>query len=110
MIYTKLCGDKYVLGNIELGYIYKDRISFTMTNTDIRDRSTETIEIRNGYYYSRPGNIGSTKLYALNADASFNPASWFSLELSGDLWQIRQASSFYTGTLNSHNISFSGQA
>jgi hypothetical protein len=112
--YTFYVGNPYLLpsysGNIELGYIYKDRISFTMTYTDIRDRSTETIEIRNGYYFSRPGNISSTKLYDLNADASFDPASWFSLELSGDVWQIRQASAFYTGTLNSHNTSFSGQA
>jgi hypothetical protein len=112
--YTFYTGNPYLLpsysGDIELGYIYKDRISITMTYTDIRDRSTETIEIRNGYYYSRPGNIGSTKLYDLNADASFDPASWFSLELSGDVWQIRQASAFYTGTLKSRNTSFSGQA
>jgi hypothetical protein len=112
--YTFYTGNPYLLpsysGNFELGYIYKDRISVTMTYTDIRDRSTETIEIRNGYYFSRPGNIGSTKLYDLNADASFDPASWFNLELSGDLWQIRQASAFYTGTLNSRNTSFSGQA
>ncbi|MCQ6960742.1 TonB-dependent receptor [Mucilaginibacter aquariorum] len=112
--YTFYIGNPYLLpsysGNVELGYIYKDRISVTITYTDIRDRSTETIEIRNGYYYSRPGNIGSTKLYALNADASFDPASWFSLELSGDLWQLRQSSDFYTGTLKSHSTSFSGQA
>jgi len=112
--YTFYIGNPYLLpsysGNFEFGYIYKDRISLTMTYTDIRDRSTETIEIRNGYYYDRPGNIGSTKLYDLNADASFDPASWFSLELSGDVWQIRQASDFYTGILNSNNSSFSGQA
>ncbi|MBB6112170.1 Outer membrane receptor proteins, mostly Fe transport [Mucilaginibacter lappiensis] len=112
--YTFYIGNPYLRpsysGNFELGYIYKDRISLTMTYTDIRDRSTETIEIRNGYYYDRPGNIGSTKLYDLNADASFDPAQWFNLELSGDVWQLRQASDFYTGTLNSHNTSFSGQA
>lgn len=112
--YTFYIGNPYLQpsysGNFEFGYIYKDRISLTMTYTDIRDRSTETIEIRNGYYYDRPGNIGSTKLYDLNADASFDPASWFSLELSGDIWQIRQSSDFYTGTLNSRNTSFSGQA
>jgi len=112
--YTFYTGNPYLLpsysGNLELGYIYKDRISVTMTYTDIRDRSAETIEIKNGYYYSRPRNIGSTKLYDLNADASFDPANWFSLELSGDVWQIRQVSAFYTGSLNSRNTSFSGQA
>jgi hypothetical protein len=112
--YTFYIGNPYLRpsysGDFELGYIYKDRISVTMTYTDIRDRSTETIEIRNGYYYDRPGNIGNTKLYDLNADASFDPAKWFNLELSGDLWQLRQASDFYTGTLNSHSTSFSGQA
>ncbi len=112
--YTFYIGNPYLRpsysGDFELGYIYKDRISVTMTYTNIHDRSTETIEIRNGYYYDRPGNIGSTKLYDLNADASFDPAKWFSLELSGDVWQLRQASDFYTGTLNNHSTSFSGQA
>ncbi|WP_214073234.1 TonB-dependent receptor [Mucilaginibacter sp. dw_454] len=112
--YTFYIGNPYLLpsysANFELGYIYKDRISVTMTYTDIRDRSTETIEILNGYYYDRPGNIGSTKLYDLNADASFDPSKWFNLELSGDVWQIRQASDFYTGTLNSRSTSFQGLA
>ncbi len=112
--YTFYVGNPYLLpsysADFELGYIYKDRISLTMTYTDIRDRSTETIEILNGYYYDRPGNIGSTKLYDLNADASFDPTKWFSLELSGDVWQIQQASDFYTGALNSNSTSFSGQA
>jgi len=49
-------------------------------------------------------------LFDLNADASFDPALWFNFELSEDVWQIRQASDFYTGTLNSHGTSFSGEA
>lgn len=112
--YTFYIGNPYLLpsysGNVELGYIYKDRISVTLNYIDIRDRVTETIEIRNGLYYDRPGNIGSTKLYDLNVDAGFEPTSWFSLQLSSDVWHLRSASNFYTGTLNNSSTSFSGQA
>jgi len=112
--YTYYIGNPYLLpsysGDFELGYIYKDRISVTLNYMDISDRVTETIEIRNGYYYDRPGNIGSTKVYDLNVDTGFDPATWFSLQLSGDVWQIREKSDFYTGTLNTHSTNFSGQA
>jgi outer membrane receptor protein involved in Fe transport len=112
--YTYYTGNPYLLPsyskNYELGYIYKDRITVTLSYMDIGNRVTETIDIRNGYYYDRPGNIGNTKIYDLNVDAGFDPTSWFSLQLSGDVWQIRQNSDFYTGTLANHSLSFSGQA
>jgi hypothetical protein len=112
--YTYYIGNPYLRpsysGDFELAYIYKDRITVTLNYTDIRNRVTETIEIRNGYYYDRPGNIGSTKLYDLNIDADFEPATWFNLQLSSDVWHIRETSDFYTGTLNTGSTSFSGQA
>jgi hypothetical protein len=112
--YTYYIGNPYLLpsysGNFELAYIYKDRITLTLNYMDIRDRVTETIEIRNGYYYDRPGNIGSAKLYDLNIDAGFEPATWFSLQLSGDVWHIRETGKFYTGTLNTRSTNFAGQA
>lgn len=112
--YTYYIGNPYLLpsysGNVELGYTYKNRISLTLTYLNIRDRVTETIEIRNGYYYSRPGNIGSTKLFDLNVDAGFEPTKWFSVQLSGDVWHLRSTSDFYTGVLNNKGTSFSFQA
>ena len=112
--YTFYMGNPYLLpsysANIELGYIYKDRISTTLTYTDIRNRVTETIDIRNGIYYDQPGNIGSTKLYDWNVDASFDLASWFNLQLSGDVYHISSVSNFYTGTLNTNSTSVAGQA
>jgi hypothetical protein len=112
--YTYYMGNPYLLPsyskNYELAYIYKDRITVTLNYMNIENRVTETIAIRDGYYYDRPGNIGNTKIYDLNVDAGFDPATWFSLQLSGDLWQIRQRSDFYTGTLANHSRSYSGQA
>jgi hypothetical protein len=112
--YTLYIGNPYLLpsysGSYELAYIYKDRITVTLNYIDIRDRVTETIEIRKGYYYDRPGNIGSTKLYDLNIDAGFEPTTWLSLQFSGDVWHIRETSDFYTGTLNTRSTNFSGQA
>ncbi len=111
--YTYYIGNPYLLPsysrNYELGYSYKDRITVTMNYMDIRDRVNETIEIRNGYYYDRPGNIGKTKIYDINVDAGFDPATWFSLQLSGDVWHIRETSDFYTGILNTRSTNFSGQ-
>lgn len=112
--YTFYTGNPYLLpsysGNVELSYIYKDRISATLSYLNIRDRVTETIEIRNRYYYSRPGNISSTKLYDLNLDAGFEPARWFTLQLSGDVWYLHSKSHFYTGELNNQSINFSLQS
>ncbi len=112
--YTYYTGNPYLLPsyskNYELGYIYKDRISVTLSYMDIGNRVTETIDIRNGYYYDKPGNIGNTKIFDLNVDAGFDPTAWCSLQLSGDVWQIHQRSDFYTGTLANHSTSFSGQA
>ncbi len=112
--YTYYVGNPYLLpsysGTFELGYIYKDRITVTLNCIAIRDRVTETIEIRNGNYYDRPGNIGRTQLYDLNFDTGFEPTTWLSLQLSGDVWHIRDESDFYTGTLNTHSTNFSAQA
>ena len=112
--YTFYTGNPYLLpsysGNVELSYIYKDRISVTVNYLNIRDRVTETIEIVNHYYYSRPGNIGSTKLYDLNMDAGFQPSSWFNLQLSGDVWYLHSKSNFYTGELNNQSTNFSLQS
>ena len=111
--YTFYIGNPYLLpsysGNIEFGYSYKNRINVTFNYINIQNRITETIEIKEGNYYDRPGNIGSTKLYDLNIDAGFEPAKWLNLQLSGDLWQIRQASAFYNGTLKNQSNSFSIQ-
>jgi hypothetical protein len=112
--YTFYIGNPYLLpsysGNVELGYIYKDRITVTLNYIDIRDRVTETIEIRNGYYYDRPGNIGSTKLYDLNVDAGFEPTDWFNIDFSGDVWHTRSLSKFYTGILDNNSTNYSIQA
>lgn len=111
--YTFYIGNPYLMPsystNFELGYIYKDRINVTLNYINIRDRVNETIEIRNGYYYDRPGNIGSTKLVDLNIDAGFDPATWFNLQFSCDVWHVRDRSDFYTGNLNTSSTNFAGQ-
>lgn len=111
--YTYYVGNPYLQpsysGNFELSYIYKNRFTATISYSDTRDRVNETIEIINGYYYDRPGNIGSTKVYGVNVDAGFQPANWLSMQFSADVSHISSRSDFYTGRLDTRSTNYSGQ-
>ena len=84
--------------NIELSHTWKD-ITTTLGYSKTMDDVDETIEIANGIYYSRPGNIGSTVVKSIGTDAAFNPAKWFDLHVFLNINNIHTVSSFYTGTI-----------
>ena len=58
------------------------------------------IEIVNGIYYSRPGNIGNTVNKSIELDAGFDPAKWLNIHLYASMINIHSVSDFYTGELN----------
>ncbi|ASU34123.1 outer membrane beta-barrel family protein [Mucilaginibacter xinganensis] len=91
--------------NIELSYTWKN-ITAGLSYGKTKDNVDETIEIINGIYYSRPGNIGSTVNKTLTVDASFEPAKWFNFHLFAYVQNIHTVSSFYTGTLNTQGTFF----
>jgi len=85
--------------NTALSYTWHNitgELSYSKSHDDVN----ETIEILNGIYYSRPGNLGSTVIKSFTIDAAFAPASWFNFHLFGFIQNIHVVSDFYTGTLN----------
>lgn len=87
------------INDFELGYTYKN-ITVTANYSKTIDDVNETIQILNGIYYSRPGNLGSVQYFSLNLDATFDPAKWFNFHFFTFVQNRHTQSDFYTGQLN----------
>ncbi|MBD1386793.1 TonB-dependent receptor [Mucilaginibacter rigui] len=83
----------------ELSHTWKN-ITTTLNYSQTKDDVNETIEIVNGIYYSRPGNLGKSINKGISIDASFDPAKWLNFHFSGRVVNIHTISQFYTGTLD----------
>lgn len=86
--------------SIELSHTYKGKFTTSLSYGKSLDQVNETIEIVNGIYYSRPGNIGIATVKSLSFDGSFDLASWFNFHFYGELTNIHTVSAFYTGQLD----------
>ncbi len=85
--------------DITLTHTYKN-ITTELSYSKTKDNVNETIEIVDGIYYSRPGNIGSTVNKTISVDASFDLNKWLNFHLFTYATNIHTVSNFYTGTLN----------
>ncbi|MDQ7948942.1 MAG: TonB-dependent receptor, partial [Pedobacter sp.] len=92
--------------NIEFSHTYKSRFTTSISYSKTLDDVNETIEIVNGIYYSRPGNIGETTVKTLSVDANVDFAKWLSLNFSGQVSNIHSVSDFYTGLLDTEGTYF----
>ncbi|MCW2264053.1 outer membrane beta-barrel protein, partial [Sphingobacterium kitahiroshimense] len=89
---------------VELSYIYLKRITGTAAYSNTKNQTNETIEIVDEIYYSRPDNIGSTKVLSFSLDGSFNPGAWLNLQFYSEVAHVHAKSSFYTGILDNKGI------
>ena len=107
----------YYLGNpflnpsfthsIELSHTFKNKITTTFSYSDTKDEVNETIEIKNGLYYSRPGNIGRKIVKSVSVNAGLDLTSWLNWQFYGELTNLNSKSSdFYKGVLNSKGTFF----
>jgi hypothetical protein len=87
--------------NYELSYRYKGYFSTTLSYGNTKDDINETIEITDGVYYSRPGNIGKSEVYSINANAEIPFAKWLTSTIYSELTHGRYKSRLYTETLDS---------
>lgn len=92
--------------NVELSYRYKGNFSTTLAYGKSKDDINETIEIRDGIYYSRPGNIGKSQFLSWSTQSDFNVAKWFSTSLFTEVAHMQYKSDLYTEGLNSSGTFF----
>lgn len=92
--------------SIALAHTYKSNLTTTLSYSRTQDEVNETIEIVNGIYYSRPGNIGNTTVKSLSLDGSLDPFKWFNLHFYAELTNIHAISAFYTGELDTKGTFF----
>jgi outer membrane receptor protein involved in Fe transport len=85
--------------NFEVSHTWKN-ITTTFYYLHIKDDVNETIEIVDGIYYSRPGNLGKITNKGISIDASFDPVKWLNFHFYGRVVNIHTISQFYTGTLD----------
>jgi hypothetical protein len=64
------------------------------------DNTNETIEIVNGTYYSRPGNIGTIINKSATLEGNIPVTKWMTFVFYTEVTNIHSISNFYTGPLN----------
>jgi hypothetical protein len=87
--------------NYELSYRYKGIFSTTLSYGSSKNDINETIEINEGIYYSRPGNIGRSEFFSLNANAQLTFTKWWSANIYSEATHSRFKSKLYTEDLKS---------
>ena len=85
---------------LELSHTWKNRVTTTLSYSRTRNDVAETIEISEGIYYSRPGNIGRRTNKSISIDANLDPFKWLNLYVYSEFTNLHSKSAFYTGELN----------
>jgi len=101
--FTYNVGNPYLLPaysiNYQLYYTWK-RITGTLYYNYTYDREDGLVQIINGIYYSRPGNIGNSYDRGIELNADLDPTKWFSIHLYSRYRILHTVTNFYTGPLN----------
>jgi outer membrane receptor protein involved in Fe transport len=85
--------------SIELSHTYKNKITTTFGYSWVKDEVNETIEILNGTYYSRPANVGKTRVANVSVNAEIDLTKWVKLNSYMEFAKIVSKTDFYTGFL-----------
>lgn len=103
--YTYYEGNPYLLPTFPhealLTYSFKDLLSTTLYYGYSSNEIQETIEINNGIYYSRPGNIASSEHGSITFEADIPIKKWLTTSVYSEVIYSRFKSKLYTETLNS---------
>jgi hypothetical protein len=87
--------------NLSFAYGFKEFLTATFSYSNTKDQIQETIEINNGIYYARPGNIGSSEISSLSLQSSIPITKWLTSNIYTEVAQSHFKSVLYTETLNS---------
>jgi hypothetical protein len=102
--FTYYVGNPFLLPaythNIQLSYTYKNKITVGFRYSTTRNNTNETIEIKEGVYYSRPGNIGKVTNISGTLQGDLTLKKWLSFGYYTEVTNIHSETNFYTGFLN----------
>ncbi len=87
--------------NLSLAYTYNNTLTATVNYNNANNQIQETIEIKDGIYYSRPGNIGSGNLLSLSLEATIPVRKWLTTTVYTETMHSHYQSKLYTETLDS---------
>lgn len=108
--YTYNVGNPYLepsfSNKIELSHIFKNVVTTSIGYSDARNLVSETIEIMDGTYYSRPNNIGRTTVWNASVDVALSPIRWWDLQFRAEMARLHARGDFYMGYLD--NIGYNG--
>ncbi len=86
--------------NVELSYTYNSRITAAVNYSKSRDNVNETIEIKDGIYYSRSTNIGSKTTATFSINASLQPFKWLTVNTYDEIGTIKTTGAFLGGQIS----------
>jgi hypothetical protein len=92
--------------NFSLTHTYKNSINTSLNYGLTTDGINETLEIREGIYYSRPGNISTNHTLSLSVDASTDITKWYRLNTYIELGHQIFESKLYTEQLDTSGTYF----
>lgn len=92
--------------SLELSHTFKNKITTTFSYSWVRDEVNETIEILNGTYYSRPANVGKTRVANLSVNAEIDLTKWLKLNAYTEVGRMVSKTDFYTGFLVTNGTFF----
>ncbi|SCX90438.1 outer membrane beta-barrel protein [Flavobacterium caeni] len=95
---------------VELSYRYKSLFNTTVSYGFTEDGIDETLEIKEGVYYSRPGNLSKTKYVSWNIQSDIPVAQWWSANMYCEVTHMKYDSPLYTQYLTAEGTMFYLQA
>ena len=102
--FTYYVGNPFLLPaythNVQLTYSFKNKISIGFRYSSTLNNTNETIEIVNGTYYSRPGNIGKITNIGGSLQGDLPIRKWLNFSYYAEVINIHSKTNFYTGFLN----------
>ena len=87
--------------NFSLAHSYKSLFTTTLNYSKTLDGINETLEIRDGIYYSRPGNIANSQTFSISLEGSIPITKWYNFNSYFELSHLRFKSQLYTEELKS---------
>jgi hypothetical protein len=86
--------------SVSLAHTFKNVLTTTVSYNKSSGEINETLEIQNGIYYSRPGNIGRSEIINIAMDATIPFAKWLSTNAYVEAGRTQYLSKLYNTKLD----------